>query len=251
VQAQAISNSLMKDIGINFGIGYADSYLSSEEGQKYEFWRNIGPWRRQMLDVFGVRYLVLPSQIPIADGSELHALRDTGPIGVSVYENPNALPFAYSVSSLISVNTQDEAQLALRDPRVARGLLAVVDGSDSERKFDDPPERVGACHLIAPLGDRIDLQCDLQKAGYVIVNASHHPNFAAKIDNVPAPILRANAFVMALKVQPGRHELELEYWEGSFAPGCTASLCCCLLCLLLAYRAHRMQVGQERTLPPP
>ncbi len=247
VQAEAISNSLMKDLGVNFGISYADSYLSSEEGTKYEFWRNIGPFRRQMLDVFGVRYLVLPSHLPIGAASELHALHGIRPIGAVVYENTHALPFAYVVSTVMRVNSQDEAQLVLRDPRVARGLLAVVDGLGSELKSDNAPERIGGCHLKAPPNDRMLLECDLHKAGYVIVNASYHPNFSAKVDNASAPILRANAFVMALMVSPGKHQLELEYSEGSFAPACVASLCCCMLCLLLLYRTHRMSQG--RTLP--
>ncbi len=245
VQAKAISNSLMKDLGINFGIDYADSYLSSEEGPKFDFWRNIGPWRRQMLDVFGVRFWVLPPRLPIGSGSELRVLDDTGPIGATVYENPNALPFAYGVSTLISVNSQAEAQRALRDPRVARGALAVVDDLYSELPADKSPERIGACHLSAPLGNRIDLECDLLKDGYVIVNASHHPNFKGHLDNALAPILRANAFVMAMHVPKGRHRLNLVYSEESLGLACAASLSCCMLCILLVFRANRMKLRSE------
>jgi|GEM_PF-3035730 len=244
VQAQAITDSLMKDLGIVYGIGYADSYVSSEEGAKFEFWRNLGPWRRQMLDVFGVRHLVLSPQIPIAEGSGLHLLDGIGPIGAVVYENPSALPFAYGVAGVRVVSNQAEAELAVRDPRVARGVLAVVDGSDTEIQSNYQTERIGACHLIAPLGDRIDLDCDLRKDGYVVVNASHHPNFSAELDRVSAPILRANAFVMALKVPTGKHRLSFEYSEASFAPACAASLFTCLLCLLLVYRTS--QIPKDR-----
>jgi len=244
-QAQAISNSLMKDIGINFGIGYADSYLSSEEGPKYDFWRNIGPFRRQMLDVFGIRFVALPPQLPIGNGSELRALDGLDSIGATVYENPNALPFAYGVSTVLSVNSQSESQWALRDPKIAHGVLAVVDNLNSELPANKLPERIGACHLAAPLGDRIELECDLQKDGYVIVNASHHPNFKGHLDNTPAPILRANAFVMAMNVPKGKHRLDLVYSEESLGPACAASLSCCLLCLLLVFRANRMRLRSE------
>ena len=97
MQAQAITNSLIKDLGIVYGIGYADSYISSEEGAKFEFWRNLGPWRRQILDVFGVRHVILSPQVPIREDSELQPLDGIGPIGAVVYENLNALPFAYGV----------------------------------------------------------------------------------------------------------------------------------------------------------
>jgi hypothetical protein len=239
VRAQALTNILMKDLGIVYGIGYADSYVSSEEGAKFEFWRNLGPFRRQMLDVFTVRHLILASNIAMPDGSGLRPVTDIGPIGAVAYENLNALPFAYAVAKIAVVETQAAAQLALRDVRIARGLLGVIEGPDAEGSPNAPAERIGTCQLAAPLGDRIDLECDLRRDGYVIVNASHHPNFSAQLDGAPARILRANAFVMATKSPAGKHRLRFEYSEGSLLLACSASFCACLLSLLLVYRESR------------
>jgi hypothetical protein len=160
-------------------------------------------------------------------------------VGAAVYENPHALPFAYAVGSVVFVQGQADAQVAMRDPRVARGLVAVVDGSAPETPPAVDFERVGTCHLLAPLGDRIDLACDLRKAGYAIVNASHHPNFTARLDGVPVSILRANAFVMATRVSAGTHRLSFEYSEPSFVPAATASFFACVLCWLLVHRESR------------
>lgn len=243
VYAQALTNSLMKDLGIAYGIGYADSYLSSEEGVKFEFWRRLGRHRRSMLDLFSVRHLVLPLDLTVANGIGLRRLREVGSIGVAVYENETALPFAYGVSKVATTVDQDEALRLMTDPHVVKGEVAVVDGSLVTGMPPGPSERIGRCRLVAPLDDGIELDCELSKDGVVVVNASHHPNFRAQVDGVSVPIWRANGFVMATRVPAGRHALAFDYVEDSLVLTGFASLCACLLGLLLVLRDRRPTVS--------
>jgi len=237
-QAQAFVNALMKDLGIAFGIGYADSYISSEEGPKYNFWKTIGPYRRQMLDVFGIHHVLLPNDIALPEHYGLRRMALPTPIGAAVYENTNALPFAYAVAGAIAVDNQNMAIKALRDPRIAQGLCAVLDDDANDLPTKQGFGRVGACRTLAPLADRTLLDCELAQAGYVVVNASHHPNFVARLDGTDVPIARANAFVMALRVPAGNHRIELEYSEKALLPGCVVSFCGILIGLLLQLRSR-------------
>jgi hypothetical protein len=244
VQAQAFANALMKNVGIANGIEYADSYISSEEGPKYEFWRTTGLLRRQMLDLFGIRHLILPSSVPVASESGLRRLDAPSAKGVAVYENPNALPFAFAVTALKFVENQSAAMFAIRDANVARGLYAVADLAAGDAPGTVPsatlqPRRAGQCHLVRPLADHFELDCELTEPGYVVINESFHPQFTARIDGAPTAILRANAFVMALQAKAGKHRLALEYSEQSLAPALAASVCGVLVAILLVYRRSR------------
>jgi hypothetical protein len=238
VQARAFTEALLKDIGIAYAISYADSYISSEEGFKYEFWRTIEPYRRQMLDVFNIRHVVLPTDLPVAPESGLRRMSSASPIGANIFENPSALPFAIAVGCMRAVGSQHEAALALRDPQIARGLCGIAEGIDAGHEPAATSQRIGDCHLIAPITDRIDVECDLSRDGYVIVNESYHPNFSAQLDGSTISVLRANAFVMATPMPAGKHRLILAYREGSLLLAGVTSLLAVAICILLGFRAR-------------
>jgi uncharacterized membrane protein YfhO len=86
------------------------------------------------------------------------------------------------------------------------------------------------------LSDDIELECSMDEAGWVIINASHHPNWTATVDGHAESILRANALVMALRVPAGKHALSLGYREPSLTLGLLVSLAGSLLVALLIYR---------------
>ena len=193
-----------------------------------------------MLDLFGIRHLILPSSV-LGEKSGLRRLDEPSAKGVAVYENPDALPFAFAVAAMKFVQSQRDAELAIRDPNVARGLYAVVDaaaGNVPASILNAPmrPGRLGQCRLAKPLTDRIELDCALDQPGFVVINESFHPQFEARLDRAETPIFRANAFVMATQVPAGKHHLELEYSEQSLVPGFAASLCGIAIALLLVLR---------------
>jgi hypothetical protein len=239
-QASVFVRSLFKDVGIAQGIGYADSYISSEEGEKFRFWQRVGPYKRQMLDVFGIRHLGLAADANLPEGSGLVRIDHFSEPSASLYENRTALPFAYAVASVAVLRDNAEAQLLLRDLRLARGLFAVVDGADVDQRNLAELARVGTCRAKLPLDDRIELYCDLSQDGFIVVNESFHPNFSATIDDAPTPILRANAFVMGIKAGAGRHRLRFEYEESSLLPASIVSLVALVLCLVLVLRRRIM-----------
>lgn len=238
-QASVFARSLVKNVGIAQGIGYADSYVSSEEGEKYEFWRKIGTDKRQMLDVFAIRHLGLPADLSLPKESGLVRIDKFREPSASLYENKTALPFAFAVASVAVLKGNAEAQQVLRDPRLGQGLFAVVDGADVERRELPELGRVGVCHAKLPLTDLIEIECELQRDGFIVVNESYHPNFTATLDGSPTLVMRANAFVMGVKASAGKHRLILEYSESSLFPAGLASVVACALCLVL--------IGRRRT----
>lgn len=243
-RAHALSNSLMKNTALPWGLGYARSYASSEEGPKYRFWRETVAYRRLLLDVFGIGHLVLPSEAAFPPEANLVRLRQFDPLGAAVYENPAALPFAYPVARVGMVDSFERATLALSDPRIARGELAVLG------PLSDPlPSREGGggrCTLLGPVLDQIDLECELTAPSWVVVNASHHPNWVATVEGRAAPVVPANALVMAVFTPEGRHRLRLRYEEPSLLPAGLASACTALLVSLLVLRDRRTRRASSR-----
>ena len=255
VRARALTGSLMMDLGIAHGIGYARAYISSEEGPKYAFWSQVGPFQRRMLDVFGIRFLLLPSSLEIAADPDLHEVPGHEALGVHVFENRSALPIAYPVPAVAAVDTLDQAMLAVRDPRVARGELAVVDREAGPLDAlgaaitDNAPIASGQCQLVAPLSDTIDVTCTLTRPSFVVINVSHHPNWSAWVGDKPVAITRSNALVMGVPVAAGEQRIHFEYAEPSLPIGFAVSLFTLVIVLLLLYRerfaGRQPEVGRQ------
>ncbi len=242
-RAKAFSASLMKNLGILFGVSYARAYVSSGEGAKHRLWQQSVAWRRQLLDVFGIRFLILGSPVPAAAAIQLKPLTDSGAVGAVVYENPKALPFAYAVGQLVPAPTQIRAMEYLKDERFARGLLAVGEGTELEVPRRLHPERTGSCRLLAPPVDTLRFTCRLRRPGFVVVNESHHPNWQARVDGHPTPIVRANALVMAVRVSAGTHRVDLRYAEPSLGIAFAASALALFVCVLLVLRERWQHVA--------
>jgi uncharacterized membrane protein YfhO len=81
----------------------------------------------------------------------------------------------------------------------------------------------GACQLIEAPADTIEIDCRLTQPAWVVINASHHPNWSATVNDEEAEILRANAFVMAVAAPAGPSRIFFEYAEPSLPIGLVIS----------------------------
>jgi uncharacterized membrane protein YfhO len=63
--------------------------------------------------------------------------------------------------------------------------------------------------------ERVTADVSAPSAGFVLVNETYYPGWVATIDGEPAPILRANAFVRAVRVRAGKHHIVMEFrpWQ--------------------------------------
>jgi hypothetical protein len=237
-RAQALASSLMKNTALPWGVGYARSYASSEEGAKFQFWRDSVSYRRALLDVFGIGHLVLPSDAAFGPEAKLERLHQFDGIGAAVYQNPSALPFAFPVAHVGVVDGFETATRALADPRIARGQLAVL-GPLSAPLSTTGSSGEGQCVPVGPILDQIVIECELPAPSWVVINESHHPNWSASIDGQTAELVPANALVMATHVPAGKRRVVLGYEEPSLLLGLLVSLFAGLLTLLLVARDRR------------
>jgi hypothetical protein len=213
-RAELLVENLPMDVGLLFGVHYARSYFSSEEGLKWRLWNEVSP--RLLSDLFGVRGIVASGLSRPPDDTLVPIAGVGSPFG-AMYWNSTALPYAFAVQQPVLVKSQEDAIAALTEPAIVRGRAAAIEaeeGSLLQRKGTR-----GSCGLLAEPGDDIRLRCQLAESGWVVVNASYHPNYRAKLGSVGVPVYRANGFVMAVFLPSGTHELVFEYEEPSLELG--------------------------------
>ncbi len=241
-RAELLAENLPRDVGMNFGLHYARSYISSEEAEKWRLWESTN--HRTLANVFGVHAIIASGLEGAPPDPTLVPLAGMGnPLGAAFW-NTTALPYARPVPHPLLVTQHQQAVEALMAPEVGRGRTALIE-VDENTPRDLARGTEGSCQRTAPPGDRIALRCALAHPGWVVVNESFHPNFRATVDGNPVSVHRANGFVMATFLPAGEHALVLEYSEPSLGIGLISALLALLVVGALVYRE-----GRRPTSPP-
>jgi hypothetical protein len=129
-----------------------------------------------------------------------------------------------------------EAALALAsapgfDP--ARELILT---QGEPRPAGPPPGRV---EVLLRRGDRLELQVELERDGFVVMADAWDPGWRVRVDAAAAPLLRANVGFRAVAVPPGRHRVVLVYRPPAVILGLLVSGLAALTGALAASRASR------------
>ncbi len=140
---------------------------------------------------------------------------------VKIYENPGALPRAFVVPEATVVPDDAAARAALSAPDfdpASAALLAAPEGT---------PVRAGeeAPHAGTTLGyeaERVRVQA--AGPGILILTDAFYPGWTARVDGVPAPILRADVMFRAVVLPEGEHTVEFVYAPRAWSVGWKLSL---------------------------
>ncbi|MBN2193947.1 MAG: hypothetical protein JW751_14115 [Polyangiaceae bacterium] len=218
-QAAARTKCLFRNIGVIHGLEYTHAYTAAGDETKSLLWRHGADWERRLLDVFGVRFLVVPDRTVLPADAGLEPLDDTAEGWADAYENRNALPFVYAARAAFSVPDAVAGIDAIRAPAVTKGWLVAVEGANLAPPAGLPPTDPGSCRLLAPPTDDLRISCSLARAAWVVMNEGYHHNWRATVDGRGADLRRANGLVMALETPAGEHEILLRYREPSLPIG--------------------------------
>jgi hypothetical protein len=157
-----------------------------------------------------------------------------------LYAVPDPLPrVAFFPSGRVRFLSEADMHPRLQQSwfRLGDGLMLPREARGLEEAGAVPSAQAGLEAEIEyrrPSPDRIAVAVDAPRPGFIRILESWDPGWKASIDGVPAPVLRADTFAIALAVGPGRHRVELEFETPGARAGAAASLASLLLlsCLL-------------------
>jgi hypothetical protein len=131
-----------------------------------------------------------------------------------IYENPHVLP------RVLLVNDWRQADF---DKLVASGTWPPFDPAHTVL-LDAPPEVEedivklarqptvsSSVRILRYENTRVVVEVNAAQAGFVVLNDVWHPWWAADVDGVEAPVLRANVLFRAVQVPAGHHVLTFEF----------------------------------------
>lgn len=146
---------------------------------------------------------------------------------VFVYENPNPEPRAFVVHA-VRIAAEAETFRALADTNVHLRDAMLVEKSPPpefhfERAAEESPGRESA-RIVSYEPDRVVIEAQVERAGAVVLSDNWHRDWRCRIDGREVPVVRANAIMRAVPVEPGAHEIVFEFRSRAFALGVAGSL---------------------------
>jgi hypothetical protein len=124
-----------------------------------------------------------------------------------VYRVPDPRPRTYAVAGA-RVADGDDAIRTLLDPAFDPAQEVVLSGGLAARA---DPSFSGVSRLMARDAERITVEAELSRPGYVVLVDGWDPAWRATVDGQSAELLRANVAFRAVAVSAGRHHIEMRY----------------------------------------
>jgi hypothetical protein len=175
---------------------------------------------RAFLKMMNIRYVLCPYTIP---DSSLVPVMPAQAQGLStVYEFREAMPRAYFPNRTIVAQGKD-AVLGY----MASGLFDPAETAVLEEK---PPAGIEASdsnrvEITAWDLHSIGLKADVKTPSLLVLSESYYPaGWTAVVDGNPAKILKTNYVQRSVFLEPGRHEVKMEFRPRTFGLGLSLTL---------------------------
>jgi uncharacterized membrane protein YfhO len=134
--------------------------------------------------------------------------------GVSIYENKNALPRAFVVTSTKVVLSPDEALAALADPSFDPETTAIIQKPEFKIVILGPREPLSSAPRVKIIEDnrnRVVIETETAGEGYLVLSDNYYPGWRAYIDGVETSLYRANHTMRAVKLPAGSHVVSFNF----------------------------------------
>lgn len=187
---------------------------------------------RRALDMLAVNLVV------IAPGAEAIWMgrRDAAPPGSVpvLIENRKALPRAFVVHRVETVDDQKQALRRVADPHFDPTGSAVVTGGEAMTSSSDSvAERV---ELVEIGTDAVVLRAWASTPALLVLNDLWFPGWTALVDSMPVAVVQTNALFRGVYLAGGEHRVEFRYRPPHFLLGLMVTGMSAGIVLLLAAR---------------
>jgi len=232
ISALGVNNRAMVD-GLSDIQGYNPIHLARFEafmlalnGQAQEYHQNDvyeTGLDSPMLDVLGVRYIVMPVQ-PASDEVEPRIASDLPIVyadaDVKVLDNEHALSRAWIVHQAVqleSARALTELAAGTIDPRRTVVL------EDSPPSQDEAPSDTDVATITEYSPETVRVEIETAAPGLLVLSDVIDPSWQASVDGAPAKVYVADGALRAVSVGPGKHSVVFQYASAALAIGAAIS----------------------------
>lgn len=200
--------------------------------------------RRRLLDALALRVVIVPPGDP--DRAIGRFLRPAGfrflkssVQGLELWENPAALPRAYTVHRTEPAGGPADLLARLSAPGFDPLVTSFVEGAAGLRPAPDAPARGRAARIVRDEEEEVEIEATLDAPGFVVLADTVYPGWRATVDGAPAPIFPTNHLFRGVPVPSGTHRVRFVYAPWTIPCGIAVSVIVLMILVDLAWRPSR------------
>ncbi len=203
--------------------------------RQLDYWSSdiSGVSRASLFSLLGVRFVLTPRGSP-APG---HGLRLVHASDAEVWEDPDALPRAFVVSSpFIAANGENAFEIVSAGNFDPKTKVVITGGT---RTAAEPQARFVPAHISDYQAERVEVSVDSPFEGWLVLTDLYYPGWEATVDGSREDIYPANYLFRAVKIPPGSHHVKFSYRPRSYHLGIWLSSLAAFAALVLAIMIPR------------
>ena len=234
--------TLVNNTANAWGIAMMPGYDAATPSGLMSAWGAGQADRLAALRLFGVDYALLSVADPRAPAIEragLQALFDPLP-GARLYRVTNPLPRVFLVAQA-QVLPDPVALARLYEPAVVAGESAWLAPGQGGHDLLAAPGRAGICRIESFNDRQLEAHCNGERPGLAVFTEQYDQGWSATVDGQPAPVLRANLCMRALRLGPGAHRIVMQYSPPGLWTGAILTTLSWLTLLGLIFAGRRKQ----------
>jgi len=197
------------------------------------------PVNRPLLELLGVRYLLVSSPDGILAARRLGYRLVDASSGLTVFEDEQALPRSHLVGDVVAVRDDRQARELLASPGFEPRKTATLAGISCPATADSPPE----ARLLRNGAETVEVRTSSRQTALLVVTNVDYPGWTAEVDGRPAPVGRVDGLLQGVCLTPGDHHVLLRFrptgWPLAVAASSAGALGLLALLVLPALRRRR------------
>jgi hypothetical protein len=191
-------------------------------------------------DLLGVRHILVPPEVTLTEpGLSLQYEADDG----RIYRNEAALPRAFVVPRARCLG--DEQTLRLIRGRAVDFRQEVLLAGCAAPPLTGAGASTAAAEIEHHAPQRVVITATSDHAGYLVLTDTWFPGWTARVDGRDTQVERADYAFRAVRLEPGRHEVEFRYRPGSVRLGLALSVLAALTTLVLGWPRRRTKPAER------
>jgi hypothetical protein len=208
--------------------------------------------RSPIFDLLNARYVLTRASFNVLEDYSLIKQAE----GVSLFENPHAMPRAFFAAQLTIVNGAPASLEAMRSPSFDPRNQVVLEVDDQDQasqlwglRPDSEASATGSAEIIEDRRNRVAIRTRNDNGGLLVLGDNFYNGWRADVDGAPTPIYRADHSMRSVAVPAGEHVVTFVFLPGTLKVSAYVSVSALLFVaigLALSYfKPNRQRLSQE------
>lgn len=178
------------------------------------------PLNRAVMNMLGVRYLLVPGVLP--PGTYEEVFRDASQ-GIVTYGNPDALPRAFLVDTALVATSDADVFRRMNAPEFDPAHTAIL--QEELQAAIEPPDSSASVKITTYRTRAIELETELVRPALLVLSEVYYPaGWKAYIDGQETPIYRTNSVLRSVVAPAGRHTILFRFDPAVYGIGYAITL---------------------------